>query len=196
MKKKILLIILGCLGNYFASGTFTGSFTDSLPGTNTSTEQLQNKGIRRSISRLNAFLGSLETCKTALSILIITDINSEILEGAQRHIGGIITHIDNIREKIASIMPALREAESMGNFETGNCFESINFDTLLDGFIRIENTALQWLKTHKGSLGEESYNRIKHAIKISLEVALRLKLVTIVGTGVEVFSCNRCCLLF
>ncbi|MDR2812436.1 MAG: hypothetical protein LBB05_01425 [Puniceicoccales bacterium] len=194
MKKYSLLFILGCFGSHsFASDTFPESFSDSLLEFGAPVEHSPNLRINRSIAKLNAFLNSLEVCKATLNMLTLADIDPEVSEELQSRINDIVAHIENMQEKIAGIMPHLQQAESADNFATGNYFESINFDALLDGFIRIENVTLQWLKNRKSSFNEESYNHIKRAIKISMEVALGLKLVTIMGAGIGVFSCTSCC---
>jgi hypothetical protein len=190
MKKYSLLIVLGCLeGSLFASEAFKYvPLQESMPA-----EPSRKQEIGRSFARLNAFLQSLEVCKTALDMVTFDDISPEILTEFQGYIDGIIAHIDSIQGKVTSIMPYLQQAEHMGNPETGDCFESISFDTLLDGFIRIENAALQWLKNRKSSLNEESYGYVKRILKVSMAAALSLKFVTIVGEEVGIFSCDSCC---
>jgi hypothetical protein len=196
MKTYSLLIVLNCLGNcLLASEGPKGDIAYDLIEGDIPGEQLQERGIGRSIAKLNVFLQSLEICKTTLNIFTLDSVDPEISEEFQRHVDGIVAHIDDMQNKISAIMPYLEEAKSTGNLESGDCFESIGFDAMLDGFIRIENVALQWLKDRKSSLGEESYGRIRRALKASMAAALALKLVTIVGAEAGVFSCDSCCIL-
>jgi hypothetical protein len=200
MKKYSLLIVLGC----FANGSFASETFDYMKiSEDAPMEALQERGIGRSVARLNAFLRSLHACRIALGtaleiasdMLESNDMDSETSDELRRHIDDIVACIDNMKQKISGIMAHLQEAEFIGNLETDEYFEGINFDTLLDGFIRTENVTLQWLESHKNSMSEELYNRIKRALKISMTAALALKLVTIVGTEVDVFGCGNCCIL-
>ncbi|MDR0417980.1 MAG: hypothetical protein LBH08_00900 [Puniceicoccales bacterium] len=188
MKKYSLLIVLGCLeGSLFASEVLKPALLQE--------SMLAKPEDDRFFNKLNAFLQSLEICKTALTTLVFDDIDPEILVEFQEYIDSITTHIDNIQEKVASIMPYLQQAEHMSNLQTGTHFQSINFDAILDDFIRIENEALRWLKKQENNLSKESYKRIKCILKISMAAALAQKFATIAGKEAYAFSCGCCDML-
>ncbi|MDR1591257.1 MAG: hypothetical protein LBR92_04685 [Puniceicoccales bacterium] len=183
MKKYSLLIILSCLGSYsFASE----SSNEESCAEDESVEQIQEWEVDQSSMGLTAFMQSLKICQGVLNLFDCTDIENEF----QTHINGIIAYIDEIQEKVASIMPKLQDAEKESNFKTKKYLKEINFNFLLDEFIKLEDNALQWLENNQFRFEEGTYNYIERTLYGPMIVALAWQKVTSAIDAVgSTFSC-------